>query len=140
MIKISSVIKYSILLLFSICVSGQINAQTKIYNCEYVSTSSAGKFIKMPWRYEITDSTITSTELSNNLSGTLKIISKVIGCKTEKAPICVDSYKISDGVTIVSIEATYYEKPPFKVKGKLYHYWITQTVNNEKTIMFGELQ
>jgi hypothetical protein len=100
-----------------------------MYNGTDVAAIS-GTIVKLITNIEINDSTVTITDIKSEKSRLYKIITKSLNG---------DSYKLSDGVREAVLDIIYYEKPPMKIKGKFYHYWITLSVDKLRLSYFGEL-
>lgn len=102
------------------------NAQT--YDCEVVM--SEGMQVKLKTTILINDSVISVKDIKSDKIVYYKIVSKSINN---------NSYKITDGVRELIVDVQYYEKPPMKIKGTAYHYWITMSIDKMQLTYFGEM-
>lgn len=102
--------------------------QSKKFVCGAMMAS--GVQVKLDTEIEINDSTILMTDIKSGNKLTYKISNKSLND---------NSYKITDGVRDMIFDFVHYDNPPTKIKGKLYHYWLSITVNQQVMNYFGEL-
>jgi len=101
----------------------------------YGQTYSCGAFIasgtqiKYQVDIKVSDTLFTTTDTKSGNSYNFIILSKSIN---------TNSYRLSDGVREIIADILYYEKPPIRVKGEFYHYWINITIDNQTSTCLCE--
>ncbi len=116
--------KYILLLLL-------LFATKNVFSQKFISGAimSNALQVKHQTEIEINDTLFILTDPKSGNVKKYKILSKSINNT---------SFKLSDNVRDFIADIQYYEKPPMKVKGTAYHYWITISLNNQSFTYFSE--